>query len=64
MWSMQASGVQIRRWPSEIIAAMESAWNEVVAEESARNPNFRRVYASYAAFRRDYAIWREHAYLK
>ena len=64
MTEMQASGVQIRRWPSEIIAAMESAWNEVVAEESARNPNFRRVYASYAAFRRDYAIWREHAYLK
>jgi TRAP-type mannitol/chloroaromatic compound transport system substrate-binding protein len=64
MTEMQATGVQIRRWPSEIIAAMESAWNEVVAEESARNPNFRRAYDSYATFRSNYAIWREHAYLK
>jgi TRAP-type mannitol/chloroaromatic compound transport system substrate-binding protein len=64
MTEMQAIGVQIRRWSPQIIAAMETAWNEVVAEESARNPNFRRIYASYDAFRRNYAIWREHAYLK
>jgi TRAP-type mannitol/chloroaromatic compound transport system substrate-binding protein len=64
MAEMQAEGVQIRRWAPEIIAAMESAWNEVVAEESARNANFRRIYASYDAFRRDYSIWRDHAYLK
>ena len=64
MREMQASGVQIRRWPPEIIAAMESAWNEVAAEEAQRNPNFRRIYESYLAFRRDYAIWNEHAYLR
>ena len=64
MREMQAAGVQIRRWPPEIIAAMESAWNEVAEEEAARNPNFRRVYDSYMAFRRDYAIWHEHAYLR
>jgi TRAP-type mannitol/chloroaromatic compound transport system substrate-binding protein len=33
-------------------------------EAAAKNPNFRRVYASYAKFRADYAIWREHGYLK
>lgn len=64
MQEMRATGVQTRRWTPEIIAAMESAWNEVVAEESARSPNFRRVYASYEAFRSNYAIWRDHAYLK
>jgi TRAP-type mannitol/chloroaromatic compound transport system substrate-binding protein len=64
MREMQATGVQIRRWPSEIIAAMESAWNEVAEEEAARNPNFRRIYESYVKFRSDYAIWYEHAYLK
>ena len=64
MNEMQAAGVQIRRWSPEIIAAMESAWNEVVSEESERNPNFRRVYESYDRFRQDYAIWRDHAYLK
>jgi TRAP-type mannitol/chloroaromatic compound transport system substrate-binding protein len=64
MREMQAQGVQIRRWPPEIIAAMESAWNEVAMEESERNPNFRRVYESYMKFRRDYGIWHEHAYLR
>jgi TRAP-type mannitol/chloroaromatic compound transport system substrate-binding protein len=46
------------------MAAIEKAWNDVVAEESAANPNFKRVYASYAKFRADYSIWREHGYLK
>lgn len=57
-------GVQIRRWPPEILAAYEKAWNEVVAEEAAKNPNFRRVWESFAQFRRDYAIWRDIGYLK
>jgi TRAP-type mannitol/chloroaromatic compound transport system substrate-binding protein len=64
MREMQAAGVQIRRWPNEMIAALESAWNEVAAEEAQRNPNFQRLYESYLAFRRDYAIWNEHAYLR
>ena len=58
------NGVQIKRWPPEIMAAFEKAWNDVVAEESASNPNFKRVYASYAKFRGDYSIWREHGYVK
>ncbi len=45
------------------MAAFEKAWNEVVAEESQANPNFKRVYDSYAKFRKDYAIWREHGYV-
>jgi TRAP-type mannitol/chloroaromatic compound transport system substrate-binding protein len=58
------NGVQIKKWPPEFIAAFEKAWQEVIAEESASNPNFKRVYASYSKFRDDYAIWREHGYLK
>lgn len=64
MREIQAAGVEIRRWPPEIIAAMEAAWIEVAEEEARRNPNFRRAYDSYMAFRRDYAIWHEHAYLR
>lgn len=60
----EKGGVQIKRWPPEIIAAYEKAWNEVVAEESTKNPSFKRVYDSYAQFRRDYAVWRDHGYLK
>jgi TRAP-type mannitol/chloroaromatic compound transport system substrate-binding protein len=55
---MQAAGVQVRRWPSAMLVAFERAWKEVVAEESEKNPNFKRIYDSYSAFRRNYAIWK------
>jgi TRAP-type mannitol/chloroaromatic compound transport system substrate-binding protein len=64
MREMQAAGVQIRRWPAEILAAMESAWNEVAEKEATLNANFRRVYESYMQFRQEYAIWYEHGFLK
>ncbi|MCK9908969.1 TRAP transporter substrate-binding protein [Microbacteriaceae bacterium K1510] len=53
-----AHGVHLRRWPAPMLVAFEKAWHEVVAEESAKNPNFKRVYDSYAAFRKSYANWR------
>jgi TRAP-type mannitol/chloroaromatic compound transport system substrate-binding protein len=56
--------VQIKKWSPEIMAAYEKAWNEVVVEESATNPNFKRVWESYSKFRADYAIWRDLGYLK
>jgi TRAP-type mannitol/chloroaromatic compound transport system substrate-binding protein len=54
---MQTEGVQLRRWSPEILVAFENAWNQVLAEESEANPNFRRIYDSYAAFRANYRIW-------
>lgn len=61
---MKAAGVEIKVWPPEMLAAFEKAWNEVVEEEKAKNPSFAKVWASYSAFRDEYAVWREHAYLK
>jgi TRAP-type mannitol/chloroaromatic compound transport system substrate-binding protein len=58
------NGVQIKAWSPEIMAALQKNWNEVIAEESAANPNFKKVWESYSKFRADYAIWREHGYLK
>jgi TRAP-type mannitol/chloroaromatic compound transport system substrate-binding protein len=60
---MQEKGVQVRRWPAEIIAAFEKAWNEVVTEESAKNANFKKVWDSYSGFRKNYQLWRDHGYL-
>ena len=64
MKEMQAEGVQFKRWSPKILVALEKAWNEVVAEESAKNPNFKRVHESYAAFRDNYSIWRHFSYLQ
>jgi TRAP-type mannitol/chloroaromatic compound transport system substrate-binding protein len=64
MKEMQAAGVVLKRWPPAVLVTLEKTWNEVVAEESARNPNFKRVYESYAAFRDNYSIWRHFSYLQ
>ena len=58
MKEMQAEGVRLKRWPPEMLVAFEQAWQEVVADESANNANFKRVYDSYAHFRENYAVWR------
>ena len=57
-------GVLFKRWSPEILVALQTAWNEVVAEESAANPNFRHVYDSYAAFRDNYALWHDYGFMK
>jgi TRAP-type mannitol/chloroaromatic compound transport system substrate-binding protein len=58
MKEMQAEGVVLKRWPAEILVAFDDAWKELVVEESAKSPNFKRVHDSYADFRSNYAIWR------
>jgi TRAP-type mannitol/chloroaromatic compound transport system substrate-binding protein len=61
---VQKHGVKIHFWSDAILARMRSAWEEVVAEESAKDPDFKRAHDSLAAFRKQYAIWKEHGYLK
>lgn len=61
---MQQQGVQLRRWPPEILVAFEDAWASVAEVESQRNPNFRRVYSSYSDFRENYALWRRMNFLQ
>jgi TRAP-type mannitol/chloroaromatic compound transport system substrate-binding protein len=57
-------GVKIRYWPQEFLDAYEKAWEEVVAEESANNANFKKIYASYSKFREEFKLWGENGYLK
>jgi TRAP-type mannitol/chloroaromatic compound transport system substrate-binding protein len=61
---IKAAGVTIHFWSDDILKKMRTAWDEVIAEETAKDPVFKRVYESYSAFRKDYAIWRDHGYLK
>jgi TRAP-type mannitol/chloroaromatic compound transport system substrate-binding protein len=57
------NGVKIMKWSPEMLKAYEKAWGEVVAEETGKNPNFKKVWDSYSKFRKDYSIWREAGYL-
>ena len=56
---LQTKGVVIRRWPSEIMEALNKAWIEVAKEEAKANKDFKRVWKSLSAFREDYEIWQE-----
>jgi TRAP-type mannitol/chloroaromatic compound transport system substrate-binding protein len=61
---LQQKGVILKRWPPEILVEIENAWHEVEADEAAVNPNFRRVYRSYARFRSNHSIWRYLSYVR
>ena len=61
---LQAKGVQLHRWPPEMLAAFQAAWQEVAAEEAAADPDFKRAWDSLQAFRADYKIWKDLGYLE
>jgi len=48
---IKKQGVQIRRTPPEILLASLKAWDQIAAENSAKNPTFKKVYQS----QREYA---------
>ncbi len=60
----EKDNVILKRWPPEIIAEFRAGWEKVVEEESAKNPNFKKVYDSYAAFRENYSLWADYGYLR
>jgi TRAP-type mannitol/chloroaromatic compound transport system substrate-binding protein len=64
MQELKAKGVQFRKWSPEILKALEAKWDEVAKEESAKSENFKKVWDSYSKFRANYAIWREHGYMR
>ena len=57
-------GVQIKRWTDDQIAVFEKTWLEVVKEESAKDPLFKRISDDYLAFRAKYKIWGDAQALK
>jgi len=60
---LQTKGVQLHRWPDELLAAFAAAWQEVAAEQAAQDADFKRAWDSLQAFRADYKIWKELGYL-
>lgn len=45
------------RWPDEVLAKFEKAWFEVLAEDSAKDAEFKKVADHYLAFRKLYKLW-------
>jgi TRAP-type mannitol/chloroaromatic compound transport system substrate-binding protein len=61
---LEKYGVTNRRWTDEELAAYEKAWNEVLAEQSAKDPVFKKVADSYLAWRQEYKAWGAAQFLK
>ena len=60
---LQNAGVTVHKWPDEMLAEFNRAWDEVVAEEIAADADFARVWKSLETFRADYTLWRDLGYL-
>ncbi len=52
-----AEGTKLHRFPREIIEAGYAAAMDLYADISARNPRWKKVYGSYAAFQKDQNLW-------
>lgn len=60
---IKARGVTVHTWPPAVLNALQAAWKDVVREEKAANPEFKKVWESYDGFRRAYTEWRDLGYL-
>ena len=54
---LEKYGVDNVRWTDDELAAFEAAWTDVLEEQSAADPTFKRVADSYLAFRKVYKTW-------
>ena len=52
-----AGGAQLRPFSPTVMDACYKAANEVYAETSAKNPDFKKIYESMVAFRNDQYLW-------
>jgi len=52
-----ASGAKLRPFPQDMMATAFKLANEIYEETSAKNENFRKIYADLAKFRADQNLW-------
>jgi TRAP-type mannitol/chloroaromatic compound transport system substrate-binding protein len=61
---LEEYGVTNTRWTDEELAAIERAWLEVLEEQSATDPLFKKVADSYLSWRKVYKTWGDAQALK
>ena len=64
MIANEKDGVIMVDWSPEQMDTLRSAWEEVLAEEKAANPDVKRFMESFEAFHEKYKVWSDRAYLK
>ncbi len=61
--NLEQRNVENRYWSKEMLNLFRDKWAEVVAEESAADSDFKRIWDNLQAFRKDYAIWNEWGFM-
>ena len=61
--NVEQRGVTIKYLDKETLKEIEKAWLEVAAELSAQSPFFKEAWEDLSAFREEYDLWENHAFL-
>ena len=61
--NVEKRGVQEMYWGPEFLAAYHAGWEEVVAEQCAKDEFFKKVWDDLSAFRQGYDKWHRFGYL-
>ena len=57
-------GVQVKRWPDDMLKAYEKAWLDVIKEESATDPLFKKIADNFLEYRKSYNVWGASQFMK
>jgi len=63
MAKAKQNGVEIRYWNDTMLNTFKSTWDEVVAEKTAADPFFKKVWDDMSTFREGYDLWEANAFL-
>ncbi|MEH6594816.1 MAG: TRAP transporter substrate-binding protein [Colwellia polaris] len=56
-------GVVNKYWSPEMLTTFKDKWDEVVVEQSAADPAFKKIHDDLAKFRKEYDLWESNAFL-
>ena len=54
---LRKQGVKLQAYPKDVMVAAQKAAEELYAEESAKNPLFKKIYASWLPYRNTQSRW-------
>ena len=57
------NGVVNKYWSEDMLNTFKTKWDEVVDEQSAKDPAFKRIYDDLNKFRQSYDLWESNAFL-
>ncbi len=59
----EQNGVMNKYWSPTMLSLFKAKWQDVVADESSKDPAFKRIYDDLTQFRATYDLWEANAFL-